>query len=335
MTSIDCSKEMSKFHSEEVTLSNTNQSNMRKRRNSGRTRLDNGLDDIDKPKPYLYASQGSYMMRTMVQDPDRDYDIDDGAYFKWDDLLNGDDEPLGPLGARRRVARALRRDDRIAKPAIVKNNCIRQEYYEGYHIDIPVYRVTKDENEIETFELASGDDWVESDARAVTRWFNEIVSELNAGESDGSQQRRVVKLTKKFSKSRNSWKSKTTSGISITKLVVDEFVDSSDGDDISIRETWRNIQSRISANTEINHPTLSDVYLAENQDDEVLFFNECLKFALGILEVLEDQDCSHEQALDAWDEVFGTTFFSDQNKKSVEVVDNSVASRNDNGGMFG
>lgn len=336
MSNVDCSKEMSKFHNDKVTLSNDSQSNMRNRRNSGRTRLDNGLDDIDKPTPYEYASQGSYMMRTMVQDSDCDYDIDDGAYFYSEDIVTGDDDKaLGAEGARKRVARALRKDDRLAKPAEVKKNCVRQRYYEGYHIDIPVYRVTQDSNDDEIIELASGQDWVESDAKAVTKWFNDIVSELNAGESDGSQQRRVVKLTKKFSKSRKKWKNQTTSGICITKLVVDEFVCSDSGDDISLRKTWEKIQSKISVNTKIDHPILDNSQLAGEKDSEVEFFNDCIEFALDILNVLDEEECTHLQALEAWDQVFDTTFFSDQNRKSIEVIDEGVADRNDNGGMFG
>src|SRR5690606_2119102 len=120
---------------------------------------------------------------------------------------------LTPLAARQRVCKALKQDDRLKHDAVVKTNCVRQPYPEGYHIDIPVYRITDVEDTsgdtIDQYELASGDNWVFSDARAVTRWFNNLVGELNAGESDGSQMRRVTKLTKRFARSRNSWKSKT------------------------------------------------------------------------------------------------------------------------------
>ncbi|MBN6359262.1 hypothetical protein JZM13_28825, partial [Escherichia coli] len=70
--------------------------------------------------------------------------------------------------------------------AVVKTNCVRQLYPDGYHIDIPVYRsfITKDfwGNETTEYELASGDEWTKSDARKVTRWYNNAVaSELKTG----------------------------------------------------------------------------------------------------------------------------------------------------------
>src|SRR5690554_5989667 len=108
MADIDCHCEMTNFHRKEVTLSNTQQGDMRSRRNAGRISLKNGLDTAEKPQPKEIRSQGSYQMRTMVQDDENDYDIDDGAYFRSEDLTDDDGEPLGPKAARERVCDALR-----------------------------------------------------------------------------------------------------------------------------------------------------------------------------------------------------------------------------------
>lgn len=75
---------------------------------------------------------------------------------------------------------------------------MRQKYPEGYHIDIPVYRIVRSKdasgNEVVEYELASGDNWVKSDARKVTRWYNDAVgTELKAGDADTSQLRQVDK----------------------------------------------------------------------------------------------------------------------------------------------
>ena len=51
-----------------------------------------GLEDAEKPAPIEFVKQGSYAMKTMVQDPDNDYDIDDGVYFEKDKLVG---EPRG------------------------------------------------------------------------------------------------------------------------------------------------------------------------------------------------------------------------------------------------
>ena len=347
MADINCHSEMARFHRDNVTLSNQQQGDMRTRRDAGRTRLENGLDEAKKAQPKEVWSQGSYQMRTMVQDDDNDYDIDDGAYFASDDLRDEAGVALTPFAARQRVCDALVWDGRLKQVATVKRNCVRQVYAAGYHIDVPVYRIvtTKDENDelIEHYELASGDEWTRSDARAVTRWFNGLVGELNAGESDGSQMRRITKLTKKFAR-RAAWKANTTSGICITKLVVDHFQYSADRDDKALRETWKAINKKLQQSTEIDHPVL-DTKLASAGDDAVAFFRDCLRSALKTLEVLDKCDCTRKQAREAWDDVFDTDFFTkqpdnngdDSGGKGVAIRVTSVetARRNDSGGRFG
>lgn len=347
MAEIDCHSEMTNFHRDNVTLSKKQQSEMRTRRDAGRTRLENGLNEAKKPQPKEVRSQGSYQMRTMVQDDDYDYDIDDGAYFASDDLKDDAGVALTPKAARQRVCDALVWDGRLKQEATVKRNCVRQVYAAGYHIDIPVYRIvtTRDKNDdpVEHYELASGDEWTHSDARAVTRWFNGLVGELNAGESDGSQMRRVTKLSKKFAR-RVDWKNKTTSGISITKLVVDHFQFSADRDDKALRETWKAIDKKLQKSVEIDHPVLANK-LAQAGDEAVTFFRDCLSGALKTLEVLDKSDCSRKQAREAWDDVFDTDFFtkqpdnngdsSDGKGSAMAITSIETARRNDGGGRFG
>ena len=347
MADIDCHSEMTGFHRDNVTLSSKQQSEMRTRRDAGRTRLEKGLNEAKKPQPKEVRSQGSYQMRTMVQDDDNDYDIDDGAYFASDDLNDDAGVALTPLAARQRVCDALVWDGRLKQEATVKRNCVRQVYAAGYHIDIPVYRIvtTTDENDepVEHYELASGDEWTRADARAVTRWFNGLVGELNAGESDGSQMRRITKLTKKFAR-RAGWKNKMTSGICITKLVVDHFRSSADRDDKALRETWKAIDKKLQKSTEIDHPVL-DTKLASAGDDAVTFFRDCLSSALKTLELLDKSDCTRKQAREAWDNVFDTDYFTEQpdnngddsggKGSAMKVTSVETARRNDGGGRFG
>lgn len=316
MTTIDCNKEMKGYHSTKVNLSNKDQTEMRGRRDNGRTRLRSGLTKAGHPLPEEFSSQGSYAMRTMVQDDACDYDIDDGGYFDKEDLKDANDDYLGARDARTRVRNALK-DSRLAYDAVVKTNCVRQRYPDGYHIDIPVYRKIRLKdvwgNEVVEYELASGDDWVKSDARKVTRWYNDAVgSELKAGQSDTSQLRRITKLTKKVARSRAAWKKKTTSGICISKLVVDHFMVRLDRDDDALRDTWKAIKAQLDFSQRIAHPVYADKNLAEEGDECVIFFRDCLADALETLKVLDEHDCTRNKAGDAWNKVFNTDYFSVQ-----------------------
>ncbi|MEI2768750.1 MAG: hypothetical protein V9E86_09775 [Nitrosomonas sp.] len=83
-----------------MTLQRTEQDEMRERRDNGRIRLRNGLTNAGHPSPKESSSQGSYAMRTMVQDDQCDYDIDDGVYFEKDDLKSDDGTYLTAKEAR-------------------------------------------------------------------------------------------------------------------------------------------------------------------------------------------------------------------------------------------
>lgn len=345
MTMLNCQEEMATYHTDKVTLGKSEQDEMRDRRNAGRTRLTKGLQRDGHPLPKEQASQGSYAMRTMHQDEQTDYDIDDGDYFDKDDLTDVFGLALSSYAARARVCDALKQDDRLKHPAENKDNCVRQRYPEGYHIDIPVYRISYLKNsggdEVAVYEHASGNAWVESDARAVTRWFNGYVGDLNADQPDGSQLRRIVKLTKKQARSRIAWKLKTTSGICMTKLVVDHFVACPDRDDEALYETWTAIHESLKASQQVHHPVLDGQNLADEGDPEVLFFRDRLGEALRTLEVLKKVACTRAQARKAWDEVFGTTFFSDQlinddsddggKKRGPFILTSSEAARRNDG----
>jgi hypothetical protein len=324
MSSIDCNNEMKGYHADEVNLSPADQSEMRKRRDNGRRRLENGLAKAQNPLPKEFSSQGSYAMRTMVEDDQCDYDIDDGVYFEKDDLKDSNGNHLGARDARARICNALK-DGRLAYDAVVKTNCVRQNYPEGYHIDIPVYRILRSKDvwgdEVVEFELASGNEWSKSDARAVTRWYNGAVGEeLKTGETDRSQLRRVTKLTKKMARSRSAWKGKTTSGICLSKLVVDYFVNVSGRDDDALRETWRAVKCRLDLTLEIDHPVLHGKKLAEWNDEGVSFFRDCLTSALKKLEVLDEVDCSRETVRKAWDGIFNTTYFSSAKQATAKSL---------------
>ena len=156
----DCAEDVLAYHDNEVTLPTPEQTKMRDRRNANRDRLKKGLKDQGKPAVREFRSQGSYAMRTMVQHPDNDYDIDDGVYFDKEVLVGERGGEMTALQARQMVRDAVD-DGSFKTPPEVRTNCVRVYYASGYHVDLPVYRrvTTKDSFGNETFhhELASRD----------------------------------------------------------------------------------------------------------------------------------------------------------------------------------
>lgn len=320
----DSSVQVTRYHDKKVTLTTGDRDAMKKRRNANRKRLKDGLKSNEDPLPIGCHTQGSYSMKTMVQDLENDYDIDDGVYFEKDNLYGPKGGELTSLQVRQMVCKALSEYNQFKTAPSVLKNCVRVYYSEGHHIDVPSYRAVKTENawtgKAEThYELASSS-WKKSDPREVTNWFKAKNLELSpdAVTTNGGQFRRVVRLIKKFSKSRPSWKTSTASGFMITKLVEESFFDSAGRDDLALRQTMENIRQRLSLNENIDHPVLNGETLTNDPDARPGFLRDKLQENLKHLDVLDNIDCTFDQAMNAWDKVFNCTWFSEQQEKNTK-----------------
>jgi hypothetical protein len=310
----DCASEMSGFHSEKVNLSGSDRTKMRERRNANRTRLKRGLQKNNNPSLIGQRTQGSYAMWTMVQDENNDYDIDDGAYFKKDDLVNSHGNYMTAHAVRCIVRDALD-DGSFNRTPEVKENCVRVYYNDGSHIDVPSYRTVETTNiwgeKVTEVELA-GPNWKDSDPKGVTDWFK-AANKAQSDDADNDQFRRMIRLLKNFSKSRPSWKTtKGASGFTITKLVEEKFVAAPSQDDRSLRDTMQAIADRLEWDLSVAHPTVQGEWLAGDDDARTRRFRDRLKENLSHLEVLDDAECTRAQALRAWSRVFNDDYFKDQ-----------------------
>jgi len=310
----DCSKDVVAYHNAEVTLPQAERTAMRNRRNANRNRLVSRLSAASDPTPEEFIKQGSYAMLTMVQDPDNDYDIDDGVYFTQEALRDADGNDMGSEAAREMLCNALQ-DERFNKQPKVMRNCTRVFYEEGYHVDLPLYRIRESDGD---YELASGDAWVVSRAADVEAWFNKTNQALSPDENNGRQFRRIVRFLKKFARSRKAWKDQIASGFTITKLAQEHYVADAEREDVALRTTMQRIYDRLVYNLEVDHPVTPNSKLTDGPADEKsAFFRDKLADALTDLIVLDRSDVTQKQALAAWDKVFNTTFFSARNTEEA------------------
>jgi hypothetical protein len=306
----DCARDVRAYHDQDVTLPKTEQDAMRDRRNSNRTRLRNGLSAAGKPAPLEFVKQGSYAMKTMVRDPDNDYDIDDGVYFRKEDLVGGRGAEMTSLQARQMVRDAVD-DGKFKRAPEVRPNCVRVFYEKGYHVDLPVYwRVTTSTvfGDEYHYELAASSGWKRSDARDVSDWYEAERSKS----SDGVQLRRINRDLKKYARSRYSWRGGILSGFGVTVLTT-EGIRVNEREDRTLYDTMVAIRDRLNWNLQVAHPVTPGDFITSGIDDaKARCFREKLTEAIDTLQPLFEADCTREKALKCWDKVFATTFFSER-----------------------
>jgi len=306
----DCAKDVQAYHNQDVTLPKTEQDAMRARRDSNRTRLRNGLSAAGKPAPLEFVKQGSYAMKTMVRDSDNDYDIDDGVYFREEDLVADRGAQMTSLQARKMVRDAVD-DGKFKRAPEVRSNCVRVFYEKGYHVDLPVYRrvvTSRVFGEEVHYELAASSGWKRSDAREVSDWYEDE----RAKSVDGRQLRRINRDLKKYARSRYSWRGGILSGFGISVLTTERFR-VNDREDRALYDTMLAIRDRLSWNLQVAHPVTFGDYITCGPDDaRARCFREKLTEAIDNLQPLFDADCTRERALKCWDKVFATTFFSER-----------------------
>jgi hypothetical protein len=316
----DCSEQVKGFERAAVRMSKDDRADIFGKAKINRDRLRSGLERNGSPKAIGSRTQGSYAMKTMIQHDRGDYDVDDGVYFKRDKLKNDQGEDKSPEDARKMVSDALQ-DKRFADQPEPRNNCVRVCYkQEGYHVDVPVYREnhTMDAiTNVETkwFEIAAGDKWRTSDPLTNTKWFKDAnATKSPDASSDGNNGQfiRIVRLVKGFARSRHGWTDKIASGFTISKLVCDNFVRDDGRDDRSFRQTMKGISLWLSlGGGAVRHPVL-DENLADAGDSKTAFLKEKIDENLKRLDVLDKLDCTHDEAMKAWDALFWTDWFSKQ-----------------------
>lgn len=318
----DCSKDVRAYHDKQVVLAQADQSAMRSRRDANRRRLEKGLAKAERAAPDEFVKQGSYAMKTMLQHPDNDYDVDDGVYFLKEDLVGSRGGEMSAYDARWMVRDAV--DDSSANfkdPPEVRPNCVRIYYVQGYHVDMPVYRRVEVDGEVR-YELASSAGWCRSDARDVTKWFEDAL----AATGQTYLLRRLVRYVKKFAKSRPSWSGRVLSGFGITVLAIERNHLDVVRDDRSLYETMRLIRDRLDRDLVVEHPVTPDTRITAGDEDAKA---KCLRTHLGEaldwLEPLFEADCTRKKALSCWDKVFNTTFFSERHEEEQRAATASIA----------
>lgn len=305
----DMSTKFNSFYSEYVVLPQEDQNELYTKKNLNIQRLNDGLKEYNEENGTSYAVvdtcvQGSVAMSTVVQNEDNDYDIDVAVVFNACDL--GD---KGALATRRIVADALKRKTKRfnAEPE-VKTSCVRVKYSDGYHIDFAIYRrAWDDENDCWLYEHA-GSEWSKRELRGLTDWFKE------QNETSGGKLRRVIRLSKMFCNSRESWVN-MPSGLLQTVLCDEKLQSSYLRIDELFYYTMKEIVERLNKDTTVLAPVDNGRNLTPRQNDlqKMNNWKNRLESKLEDLEILFKDDCTEEDAMQAWYGFFDHDYWCKQN----------------------
>lgn len=319
----DYNKQIKEYHRVKVTLPDPLQQKLRDHRETNQNRLINNIPDGIKINKSRFIKQGSYAMKTIIQDKDNNYDIDDGVWFDKDDLVDNEDKAYSSSKVKEIIQKALE-DKKFNKKPKIMSNCVRVFYAEGHHVDIPAYRRFEDNNGNIVQELAGDQGWTISDPEQINRWFSNLIETKNKLKTgSGSQLRRMIRLLKRFCKSRASWD--MPSGIKLTMLVA-ELYTHYDRDDEAFDALISSIVSRLELNLEIEN--LADNNLPRTkltrttEDANILELRDHLKDAIENLKQLHLSSSTKEEAKKAWEWVFRSGgFFEAYDKNSKEAVE--------------
>jgi hypothetical protein len=298
------------FHARKVALPTSRYDELRAKRDKVRLIIKRRLREMGYRQPLRFRGQGSVTMRTVTRGGwYGTFDIDDGIYFSRQALTGPLGGEMSPLEARKMVWEAAYSEYFTDPPEYLKN-CVRVFYANGYHVDIPVYRVTTNGLGTETVELASSR-WKPANPVAVTDWFRQA-NARSPGAFGERQLVRMVRLLKVWARSRSVWQYSMPSGFAITALVVECYKAFSDRDDRALLHLISAICQRLQIKTEIMHPVIPGEYIVRpDRDSAVRYLRERMEEALArIAPVIAG--CPRTQALGCWNVFFNEDFFSER-----------------------
>lgn len=307
----DASSKFQLFYNSFVVLSQTEQNNLREKMNLNIKRLKEGLIEYNKENNTSYKIveiyvQGSMDMATVVQNDEKDYDIDVAIVF--DKNILGD---KGALATRNIVANALERKTHQFKTnPDVKTSCIRIKYETGYHIDFAIYRRYYDDIANSWIYEHAGSEWTKRELRGLNDWFKERNKET------GGKLRKIIRISKMFCKSRSSWK--MPSGLLQTVVCDEKLQDKYNRLDELFYYTMKEIISRLDNCLEVNAPVDNGRNLTPRKSDLIKMINwkNRLKSKLEDLDVLFSEDCTLNDAMQAWYGFFNHDYWQNQIKES-------------------
>lgn len=287
-----------------IKLSSYKSDNLKISRDALRKDIRNWFSEKNKNQP-KFCWQGSFAMKTTVNPISDDYDLDDGVYLQG--YSNDENEWPTTTSVHNWVKTAT--DERTSVDSTDKNTCVRVNYVDGYHIDLPIY-IMKDE---EAYLAHKSNGWIISDPKAFTDWFIDKVNENN------EQLRRLVRYLKAW----KDYKDVPLKSIEITILVAENFDGYDSRDDKALLGTIEKIFNALEENFSCVKPVApgEDLFdgISDTKKNKIISSLTTLKNDLSSA-ISEEND---ETATEILQNLFGIRFPKIENSSKSYVVTSS------------
>jgi hypothetical protein len=289
----DCNDLFNEFY-EKISLTDSQLNYLKQARDAIRNKIKNYFKEKENIPPKFWI-QGSYMMKTIVNPLNGEYDLDDGVYLQNIDT-NKDNWPSAET-VHNWIYEAVK--GHTKEDPLDKRACIRVLYSGKYHVDLPVYGIYKEE----IYLAEKGEKgWNISNPKNLLEWFDKQVNDK------GEQIIKIIRYFKAWAdyqgKSKNK---KLPSGLILTILAIENY-EKRDRDDDTFGRTIRNINQYITNSFIIYNPVngneILSEHLKENQkeDFKLLISNLLYNTNRALGEVNKKEACK------IWREEFGDRF---------------------------
>lgn len=286
-------------------------------------------NDVKQALDMRFQSQGSYVMDTIIKPIGDDYDLDDGVYFI--ERLPQESRP-NPQDFHDWVENSVDNDVSYEK-VTPKDTCVRVEFKNKSHIDLPIYYF-----EGEHPELAhKKNGWMTSDPIEFIQWFEDKVNSgferkflteystesenyktwLNDIRKKDAQIRRIVRYLKAWS---NFVGGPMPCGLILTVLVAQNYIPSH-GDDLALKNTLNKIHQYLRGNgIKCFRPTTpidEELFAGTSHEDKQYFFNKLRDFVFDAEAAISASTVRHSAQI--WSNHLGERFVLSANDLDTPI----------------
>ena len=288
----DCHENFLKFD-DTISISNEKVANLKRAHNTIRDKLLNYFDHQPHIPPIQFFIQGSYKMKTMVENINKFSDVDLGIYFQ--------EKPNLKINTLQwHIKQAL--IDHTTKGVEVKKMCIRLNYVRDFHIDMPIYYIDYN-NSIYFGSKTNG--WTKSDPKDFVKWFNRKTK-------GRPQMIRIIRYLKAWADYRKyETEKKFPSGLALTLWVIEHYEDHH-RDDIAFTCTCEKILKYLNDHYQSEWTAKMPVAPFDNTLDRLndyqkeYFYNDFNEMITNSIEAIGSS--KYSRARNRWKDIFGYRF---------------------------